>query len=306
MARANAFSGLSEFLTVADLGSFRAAAAQLGVTPAAISQAVKALETRVGMTLLLRTTRSVALSEAGSHLLARLRPAAADIHDVVEELSTLRGQPKGLLRVSAPRIALDLVLYPLLPAFRRACPDVSLDIDVNDEVVELTSRGFDAGIRIGQMIERDMVAVRLTPDFRWCVLGSDDYLAARGRPKTPQDLTRHECIRYRFPTAKSVYRWEFTQNNRAISVDAPGSITVNDHLSMIALAKRGAGLAYTADLVAARELADGSLKPVLAGFCPTTPGLFLYFPAKSERQPKLRAFIDFATQALRKKGARSG
>lgn len=293
MARTDTFTGLTEFLAVAEAGSFRAAAARLRVTPAAISQAVKALEARLGVPLFLRTTRSVAITEAGASLLARLRPATAEIEGALDGLSALRNQPAGMLRLSVPRIALDLVVLPLLPRFHREYPAIKVEIDVNDASVDLMECGFDAGIRIGGYIERDMVAVRLTRDFHWCVVGSPEYLATHGTPRRPKDLLEHECIGYRFPSAKAVYRWQFREKGREFSVDTTGSLVVNDHLSMISLAKAGVGLAYTADLVAARELAAGTLQPVLQPYLPTTQGLLLYFPSRSQTQPKLRAFIDF-------------
>jgi DNA-binding transcriptional LysR family regulator len=299
LARIDAFTGLSEFLAVARHASFRAAAAELRVSPAAVSQAVKALEFRVGLPLFVRTTRSVGLTEAGSRLLARLGPAAGEIGDAMEEVGALRATPAGHLRLSVPRIALDLVVLPLLPAFRKACPDIKVELDVDDASIDLLPAGFDAGIRIGSFIERDMVAVRLTPDFQWRVLGSPAYFAAHGAPRRPQDLLQHECIGYRFPTAKTVYRWQFRRKGREFTVDAAGSVIVNDHLSMIALAKAGVGLAYTADLIAAPAVAEGALRPVLEDFSPKGQGLYLYFPARSQRQPKLRAFIDFATRARR-------
>ena len=298
MARINAFTGLSEFLAVAEHASFRAAAAELRVTPAAVSQAIRALEARVGMPLFQRTTRHVALTEAGAAFLARLRPAAGEIGEALEALATLRRRPIGHLRLSVPRIALDLVIVPVLPEFRRVYPDVKVEVEVDDTSVDLTAARLDAGIRIGGFIERDMVAVRLTPDLRWSVLGAPSYFAARGRPRAPEELTEHECIRYRFPTARVVYRWEFVRKGKAFSLDPPGSVVVNDHMTMIALASRGVGLAYTADLIAARELAAGELEPVLASHLPTRPGLFLYFPARNQAQPKLRAFIDLARQVM--------
>jgi DNA-binding transcriptional LysR family regulator len=280
---------------VAESGSFRAAAARLRVTPAAISQAVKALEGRVGTPLFLRTTRSVALTEAGMSLLGRLKPAATEIEGALGDLSATRGRPAGVLRLSVPRIALELVMLPLLPQFRRAYPAVRMDIDVNDAFVDLLENGFDAGIRIGNVIERDMVAVRLTRNFQWCVVGSPDYFAAHGKPRVPKDVLDHECIGYRFPSAKTVYRWQFREKSRDFSVDAAGGLVVNDHLTMIALAKSGLGLAYTADLVAEPELSAGTLHAVLRPYLPVTPGLSLYFPRRSQHQPKLRAFIDFLT-----------
>lgn len=300
MARTDMFTGLSEFMAVAEFGTFRAAAAALRVTPGAISQAIRALEIRTGVPLFLRTTRSVALTEAGARLIERLRPASGEIGAALGELTARRGRPAGRLRLSVPRIAVDLVLVPVLPSFRRAFPDIEVEVDVNDASVDLAKGGFDAGVRIGHFIERDMVAVRLTPDFRWCVLGAPGYLAARGAPRTPQDLIGHDCIAYRFPTARSVYRWQFERRGRAFSVGVAGGLIVNDHLTMIALARAGAGLVYTADLVAARELAGKRLKPVLEPYWRSSAGLFLYFPQRSQGQGKLRAFIDHAARRLRR------
>jgi DNA-binding transcriptional LysR family regulator len=299
MSRADQFAGMSEFLAVARHASFRAAAAELGVTPSAVSQAVRALEGRVGLPLLQRTTRTVALTEAGARLLEQLVPAATTIREALDAVGALRSRPLGILRLSVPHIALNLVLLPVLQEFRRLCPDVAIDIDVNDASVDLTAMQFDAGIRIGEYIERDMVAVRLTAAFRWVVAGAPGYFADRGRPASPRDLTGHECIRYRFPTARSVYRWEFVRRGKTFTLDPPGSLTTNDHLSMLGLALRGLGLAYTADLVAAEPLASGALEDVLRPYLPVTPGLFLYFPRRSQTQPKLRAFIDVARRVMR-------
>ncbi len=297
MARSDGFSGLSEFLAVARHASFRAAAAELGVTPAAVSQAIRTLETKTGLVLFQRTTRRVGLTEAGEKFLARVRPAAAQIAEAFEALTDLRERPAGLLRLSVPRVALPLVIEPALADFRRAYPDVAVDIDVNDGAVDLTANNLDAGIRIGEQVERDMIAVRLTSDLRWSVLGAPAYFAVRGRPRTPEELTRHECIRYRFLTAGSIYRWEFVRGGREFSVDVPGSVTVNDGTLMTSCALKGMGLIYTADLFAARELATNALESVLEEFLPKTPGLFLYFPARTQTQPKLRAFIDTLTAA---------
>jgi DNA-binding transcriptional LysR family regulator len=304
MARSDGFSGLSEFLSVAKHASFRAAAAELGVTPAAVSQAIRTLEAKTGLVLFQRTTRRVGLTEAGEQFLARVRPAAAEIAGAFAALTDLRERPAGLLRLSVPRVALPLVIEPVLPNFRRAYPDVAVEIDVNDAAVDLTANNLDAGIRIGEQVERDMIAVRLTPDLRWSVLGAPAYFAARGRPRTPEELTQHECIRYRFLTAGSIYRWEFVRGGREFSVDAPGGVTVNDSALMMMCALKGMGLIYSADLFASRELAAGRLEPVLQEFLPTTPGLFLYFPARTQTQPKLRAFIDMMTAGKRRDAAR--
>jgi len=299
MARIDVFSGLTEFMAVADQGSFRAAAAQLRVSAAAVSQAIKALEARIRMPLFLRTTRSVALTEAGAQLHRRLRAATGEITEALGEIDALHRRPSGVLRLSVPRIALDLVVLPVLPTFREACPDIKLDIDVNDASVDVAAEGFDAGVRVGDFVERDMVAVRLTPSFRWRVLATPGYLARHGTPRQPEDLLQHQCIGYRYPTAKSVYRWEFQRKGRPFSVDVAGAVIVNDHLTLIALARAGVGLCYTADLVAAPELEAKRLRAVLLPYCISGPGLHLYFPMRSQQQPKLRAFIDCARQVLR-------
>jgi DNA-binding transcriptional LysR family regulator len=299
MARADQFSGLAEFLAVARHASFRAAGAELGVTPSAISQAIRSLEARVGLPLFQRTTRKVALTDAGAALRVQLSPAAQSIAEAMEGAAASRSRPAGNLRLSVPRIALGLVVWDLVPAFRAVYPDITVDLDVNDASVDLTVQQFDAGIRMGEYVERDMVAVRLTPDFRSVVVGSPGYFSTRGRPSSPKELTSHECIRYRFPTARSVYRWEFVKGKRTYSVEPPGGVTVNDHLSMIELACRGGGLAYTLDLVARGALVSGLLEEVLTRHLPAASGLFLYFPARTQAQPKLRAFIDFANARMR-------
>ena len=298
MARTDAFTGLTEFMAVAEQGSFRAAAAQLRVTPAAISQAIRALEIRLGLSLFLRTTRSVALTEAGAGLNRRLRPAAREVDQALEAVAALQGRPTGTLRLSVPRIALSLVVYRVLPTFRAAFSDVHVEIDVDDESVDLGANGFDAGIRIGSIVDRDMVAVPLTPDFRWCVVGSPEYFGAHGVPRSPDELHRHQCIGYRFPTAKNVARWQFQRKGKVVTFDVAGSVIVNDHLSMIALATAGVGLAYTAEIIAESELVNGSLKRVLQSFCRASTGLCLYFPRRSQTQPKLRAFIDTCREVL--------
>ena len=232
-------------------------------------------------------------------MLTQLSPAATSITEAMGALAASRSRPAGSLRLSVPRIALGLVLWDLVPAFRAAYPDITVDLDVNDASLDLMAEQFDAGIRMGEYIQRDMVAVRLTENFRHVVVGSPDYFRARGRPASPKDLTAHECIRYRFPTARTVYRWEFAKGKKTYSVEPLGGITVNDHLSMIELACRGSGLAYTLDSLVQPACAAGLLEAVLTQHLAVTPGLHLYFPARSQAQPKLRAFIDFATQTLR-------
>ena len=293
------FTGLSAFLAVAEAGGFTGAAARLGVSPAAVSQAVKALEARLGTLLFVRTTRRVGLTEAGAAFLARVGPATAEIAAAVEAAGAMAAEPAGLLRLTVPRMAVPLVVEPVVAALRRSHPRIAVEIAVDDATVDLTARGYDAGIRIGEYVERDMVAVRLTRDIAWSVVGSPAYLDARGRPERPEDLTRHDAIRYRFPSSGALYRWEFERDGRALTVDPPGSLIVNDGDLLLSFARAGLGLAYVADIAVEAELASGALERVLQPFLPRTPGLFLYFPRRAQDQPKLRAFIDTARAVLK-------
>jgi DNA-binding transcriptional LysR family regulator len=305
MARTGRFTGLSEFLAVAERASFRAAAAELGVTRAAVSQAVQTLERRLGRRLFQRTTRSVALTDAGSNLLATLRPAADQIGNALDRVSGEAERPVGRLRLTVPHIAFDLILVRALPELRQRFPEISVELDVNDASVDLASHRYDAGIRIGEWVDRDMVAVKLTPGFQWIVVAAPEYLVRCGRPNSPRDVLRHECVRYRFPTAASIFRWEFAHAGETFTLDAPGHLTVNDHLTMVALARQGLGLAYTADLVAHHDLESGALEQVLHEFVPQKQGLYLYFPATARHEPKLRAFIDVATRVHQREMGRN-
>ncbi|MGK3982390.1 LysR family transcriptional regulator [Sorangium sp. So ce136] len=298
------FEGLTVFLTVARRRSFRAAAAELGVTAGAVSQSIQALERRVGLPLFARTTRRVGLTEAGEKLLERLAPAASEIGAALEALGELRERPAGLLRLTVPRMAVPFVIEPVLPHFRRAHPGVDVEISVDNTFVDLAETGFDAGVRIGEALSKDMIAVRLTADLRWVVVGAPAYFAAHGRPEVPEDLLAHACIRYRFQSA-ALYRWEFARDGREIAVDAPGAITVNDGELALSLAREGLGLAYTADTVVAEDLARGTLATALDAYAPAGPGLFLYFPARAQTQAKLRAFIDTALEVLAPDGRRA-
>lgn len=293
------FAGLAAFLAVAETGSFTAAAARLGVSPAAVSQTVKALENRLGTPLFLRTTRRVGLTEAGAALLIRARPAAAEILQALETAGEMGEEPAGVLRLTVPRMAVPLVIEPVIPVLRRAHPKVAVEISVEDAAMDLPAHGYDAGIRIGEMVERDMVAVRLTRDIVWSVVASPAYLAARGTPQQPEDLTQHDAIRYRFPTSGAIYRWEFERDGRTLTVDPPGSLVVNDGALLISFALAGLGLAYVADIAAEEEIEADRLRPVLQPFLPRSPGLFLYFPRRASIQPKLRAFIDVTRTVLR-------
>lgn len=294
MPRRDPFDGLSVFLAVAERGNFRAASEEIGVTPAAVSQAIQSLERRLGLPLFHRTTRKVGLTEAGAVLLGKLRPAASAIEQTLDEIDQLRGRPSGLLRLCVHRLALPLVLEPLLPAFRKAYPDVAIEVGVEDADIDLVSGGFDAGIRIGEYIEKDMIAVAVSPPLRWLVLGAPSHFAAHGTPRTPDDLAEHECIRFRFPRSKSIYDWEFARGGVALSIRPRGSMIVNDSGLLRSLASQGLGLIYTSDRAAQAELESGELVACLESFAPPPDRLYLYFSALSASQPKLRAFINMA------------
>ncbi|TBW41417.1 LysR family transcriptional regulator [Siculibacillus lacustris] len=300
--RIDPFDGLTEFLAVAEHRSFTAAAASLGVSPTAVGQAIRTLETRLGVALFARTTRRVGLTEAGAAFLARLGPAAGEIRAAVEGLAGFRDRPMGRLRLSVPRLAVSLVLAPLLARFRAACPDVTLEIAVEDGTLDITEKGYDAGIRIGESLARDMIAVALTADITWTVVGSPAYFAAHGRPAAPEDLARHVALRYRFPTSGAVYRWEFTRHGRDLSIDVPGAITLDDADLALRLAEAGQGLTYLPLGLVADAVAAGRLERVLTADLPTGPGLYLYFPARAQTQPKLRAFVDVARRFARESG----
>lgn len=290
------FDGLTEFLAVAEYKSFTLAATRLAVTPTAVSHAIKLLERRTGVLLFQRTTRRVALTEAGGSLFARLRPAASEIDEALAVLSDFRDQPMGTLRITAPRLSGALLMEPLIPLFREAYPQVTLDISLDDATVDLMAGGFDAGIRLGESIEKDMIAVRLTPDLQWSVVGAPEYFAKAGKPATPEELTRHECIGFRFSTSGNAHRWEFRRGGREFTVGVAGGVIVNDRRLLVAAACGGAGLAYACELEMADELAEGRLERVLQPFVPLSSALYLYFPGRAQTQPKLRAFIDVATR----------
>ena len=286
--------GVSTFLAVAETLSFTAAAARLGVTPTAISKAVRALEQRHGVTLFQRTTRRVALTEAGNALLLRLRPAAGEIADALAGLGSYRERPMGTLRITAWSGSGDLIFETLVPRFRRAHPEVTLDVSLNDALVDLVASGYDAGIRVGEAIEKDMVAIRLSPEIRWSVVGSPAYFERAGRPRTPEELVQHETLRYRFFGSRAIHRWGFRRGRRSFVVDTRGGTIVDDRSLLLALACDGLGLALMSDYETREATAQGRLERVLQTFIPAGSGLFLHFPARSQSQLKLKAFIEMA------------
>lgn len=289
---------------MAQTRSFTAAAARLGISPAAVSQTIKLLEARLGTPLFSRTTRQVGLTEAGAALYTRVAPATAEVTAALDALSASAKEPAGLLRLTVPKMAVDLVVTPVIQVMRSTHPKVAIEVSVDDNTVQLPDNAFDAGIRIGEFIDRDMIAVRLTKDIKWSIVASPAYLDRRGRPVSIEDLIDHDTIGYRFPASGYIYRWEFEREGRALSVEIQASIIVNDGTLLASLAKTGLGLAYVADIAVTSEIESGALIPVLTEFLPQSAGLHLYFPSHAQRQPKLRAFIDVAKQVLRRHSSR--
>jgi DNA-binding transcriptional LysR family regulator len=279
------------FLSVAQHRSFRRAAAELGVTPSAISQAVRALEARIGAVLFIRTTRSVGLTEAGERFLSRARPAFEELVAASKAARELGQRPAGLLRLAVPRAVVPILLEPLVASFCRAYPEVEVEIAASEELVDLAAKGFDAGIRLGQFIAADMIAVRLTKPFPFTIVGSPAYLARSGRPERPSDLRQHACLRLRRSNG-ALALWSLNDNGRAIEIAVSGPFIANDYPAMFGAAVEGVGLAQVPAPLAAGAVAAGKLVPVLEQFAPMTPGVFLYYPSHRQIMPKLRAFID--------------
>jgi len=284
-------SGVVPFLAVAEHRSFTRAAAALNVTPTAMSKAMRQLERRHGVVLFQRTTRSVALTEAGSALLARLQPAVEEMTGALAALGGYQTQPTGTLRLTMSRTAINFLAKQILPEYQRLYPGVRLDLSVDEGTVNLVAGQYDAGIRQGESIEKDMIAVRLTSPVRWAVYGSPEYFARHERPARPEDLIRHQTIGYRFVTAGTIYRWEFARDGRAFTVNLRDEVVVNDRMSLMTLSQAGMGLAYLTDGEAA-QAGKGKLEAVLSEWIPESTGFFLYFPAYTQSQPKLRALLE--------------
>lgn len=289
--RRGALDGVEAFLSVAQHRSFRRAAAEIGVTPSAISQAVRALETRVGAALFTRTTRSVGLTEAGERFLSRAKPAFEELVAAGQVARELGQRPSGLLRLSVPRAVVPILLQPLITSFCKAYPDVQVEIAASEELIDLAAEGFDAGIRLGEFIAADMVAVRMTPPFRLVIVCSPAYLASRDRPKKPEDLRHHACLRLR-RSSGGVALWMLRDNNRALEVAVSGPLLANDFPTLLGAALDGMGLTQIPEPMASEHAAAGRLVRVLEPFAPMTPGIFLYHPGRRQMMPKLRAFID--------------
>src|SRR6266404_4800196 len=288
-------SHLPIIICVARHRSFAAAAAELGMSPSAVSHAVRSVEDRLGTPLFARTTRSVSLTEAGTRFTVGVEPALVDIGKAIEGLSAERGQVTGLLRINAPRGVLDTLLIPIA----RQHPRLTVEVTTGAFPGDIVAQGFDAGIRIRRFIQQDMVTTRLTRSVKLILVASRDYLDARGTPKSITDLHQHNCIRIRNTVSGAVFDWELVDGNKLITVKTSGTALVTDITEALSLALAGIGIAYVVDLLARPYLRDGSLKWLLPQAAVEQEGAFLYYPRRASLAPKLRAFIDVAKKTLK-------
>jgi DNA-binding transcriptional LysR family regulator len=286
-------SVLAAFAVVADERSFTRAAVRLGVSTSAISHSIRALEERLGVRLLARTTRNVATTDAGERLLAQLRPALDEIEAALTEVGRLREKPAGTIRLFAPSVAIAMTVSPKLAKFTRDYPDVVLDITTEDDSRrDLIAARFDAGIHLGEFLQRDMVAVRVSGEQRAAIVAAPSYFDSRPRPKTPRDLTAHRCIRYRMGAGGPVYRWEFEKRGKPVTVSVSGPLVFNDVELTLRAALDGVGLAFALEEHVAERLARGELVRVLEDWCPPFDGFFLYYPNRRQQPAALQALVD--------------
>jgi DNA-binding transcriptional LysR family regulator len=286
------FSQLRAFVAVGDALSFSRAAEALGVTPSALSQTIRALEARIGVRLLNRTTRSVSLTDAGETLFRRVAPAVAELGAAVGQARRYQEAPSGLVRVLAFRMAGERYIAPMLADFHRAFPQVTLDLTLDDAVTDMVAGGYDVAIRIGEVIERDMVAVPLGPELRQLAVAAPAYLERHGRPEHPRDLLRHSCIRWRWPGDATPYNWEFYEDGAWFEVAVDGPLIVNSKEMMIRAVLDGAGVGFTVEQRVQAELQSGRLVSLLEPWCAPYPGYHICYPQQRQMSPAVRAFID--------------
>jgi DNA-binding transcriptional LysR family regulator len=289
---------LEAAMAVARRRSFRAASSDLGVSPTALSQIIAGLEARLGVRLFNRTTRSVSPTNAGEQFLAEVEPAVGAINHAMEAVNTHRDKPAGTLRINSSVGAARRILSPIILEFVRLYPEIQVDLVTEDRPIDIVAEGFDAGIRPGDTVPADMIAVRLEPMQRFTVVGSPPYFEGKPVPLTPHDLLKHTCIRARMPSG-SMYRWEFEQDGRIITLDVPGQLTLDDAGLMLEAVLAGTGLAYMAEWWIGESVREGKLRRVLDDFTPASPGLCLYYPSRRYQPAGLRALISFIEEMRR-------
>ncbi|MGC4087898.1 MAG: LysR substrate-binding domain-containing protein [Polyangiaceae bacterium] len=291
--------GIEAFAAVAEQRSFSAAARALGVTASALSQSVRAFEERIGVPLLVRSTRSVRLTDAGERLFERLGPVLKETAAALDEARGSLDVARGTLRLSAGRLTVPLVIEPVLPALLAEHPELSVEVAIDDRFIDIVEKGFDAGVRLSESIQPDFSVVRLTSSFRLLVAGSPSYFARHGRPTRPRDLVDHDCINYRMSSTGSYYEWEFERRGKELKVAVKGRLSCNDGVTMVNAAVAGLGLVYIHEQAIRPHVERGELEVVLSDYATSVPGFFLYFPRRAGVQPKLRAFIDVARRVLK-------
>jgi DNA-binding transcriptional LysR family regulator len=288
--------GLHAFLAVAKRGSFSAAASELGISTSALSQSVQKLESRLGVVLLSRTTRSVALTEAGRKLAETAGPAVTQALDALRAARSQADEVTGSVRLSVPEIAIHEVIAPIGPRFKELYPNVELDVQVENGLVDIVRAGFDAGVRLEEYLERDMVQLRLTQPYRFVVVGSPRYLAERGEPQHPKDLLEHTCLAYRSSTTGALYHWELERGKRTWRLPVTPHLSSNDARVTLAMAEAGLGLSYVFEPLVKDAVARRALKIVLDDYAAHVPGMFLYYPSRTHTSPAFRAFVEVARE----------
>jgi len=291
--RGSEFAELKAFVAIVDRSSFAKAADHLGLSRSALSQTIRQLEARLGVRLLNRTKRSVSPTEPGRRLHERMAPMLREMDAAVAEAVDTRTRASGTLRINTLSMAAKRLIAPRLGRFARAHPDVVLDIVIDDGLSDIAGEGFDAGIRVGNRVQKDMVAVRMTPDVELLAVASPDYLARHGEPRTPEELSRHACILWRFPGSGRIAGWEFSKAGKTVEFLGEGNVISNHQDIIVPAALQGLGIlyAYNDDDIA-EALRDGRLRRVLADWSPKVPGLYLYYSSRRHMLPALRAFID--------------
>ncbi len=283
---------LQAFLAVARDQSFTKAAAKLGITPSALSHTIRALEERLGIRLLARTTRNVSPTEAGDRLMRSIAPLFDQITAELEALNELRDKPSGTLRLTCTDDQIELCIRPMLAGFLKNYPDITLEFYVDYGFTNVVEERFDAGIRMGESISKDMIAVRIGPDWRLAVVGSPAYFERNAAPTTPHELTEHACVNIRHRPSGAIYAWEFERNGQAFTVKTEGQLVFNSIMHVLNAAVDGVGLAYVPEELVAPYLADGRLKEVLADWCPEFQGYHLYYPNRRQASPAFSAFVE--------------
>lgn len=295
MARSD-LSDITAFLLIAREGSFTKAAAKLGVSQSALSQTVRNLEARLGIRLLTRTTRKVAPTEAGERLIRAVAPRLEEVEAELAALTALRDKPAGMVRIAAGEHAAESILWPAIERLLPAYPDISIEVVVDNGLTDIVAQRLDAGVRLGEQVAKDMVAVRIGPDMRMAVVGTPDYFRRHPKPRTPDDLTAHNCINIRLPTAGGLYAWELEKAGRALKVRVEGQLVFNTATMAVKAALAGSGLAFVPEDRVLPYIANGGLARVLTDWCPFFPGFHLYYPSRRQPTPAFAVLVSALRQ----------